>query len=149
MGSRHRRGRTGTGAAQACRLATAALALSAAVAAPADQWRLLDYATQYYLVASGNRIYNGQEVTPPGRYSFLTALQVCWKSDPAGTCRLCGGSLITPTAVLTAAHCFKGSADKVRSMRVRLGAHDLGRGPVLPGGGDIPWSNIVIHPGER
>ena len=58
-----------------------------------------------------NRIINGEEA-PEGRYSYAVSLQ-----DNYG--HFCGGTLIVPDVVLSAAHCAGGE------YKVVVGRHDL------------------------
>ena len=60
------------------------------------------------------KIINGEEVIP-GRYPYQVALVDTWGFSDS---LVCGGSLIAPQWVLSAAHCF-GSSDKVE-----IGRHD-------------------------
>lgn len=49
--------------------------------------------------SSGTRIVNGQDVVSPGRFPYFVAI-----FDKNDNLR-CGGSLIAPNIVLSAAHC--------------------------------------------
>eukprot|EP00873_Tetraselmis_striata_P007482 jgi/Tetstr1/427746/TSEL_017868.t1 len=70
-------------------------------------------------IVAGDRIVGGTEVQPVGRYPFLVNLSRLRSV-------LCGGSLITPNVVLSAAHCY------VRGLEVTAGQHRL-YDPSMPG----------------
>lgn len=61
------------------------------------------------------RVVGGSEVYPRNRYPYMVSLVKYGVS-------VCGGSLLAPNVVLTAAHC-KGHIDEVR-----IGLYDIGRG---------------------
>jgi len=70
------------------------------------------------------RIYGGSEAAP-GAYPWMVALV---QSDKASNLdgQFCGGSLISPTRVLTAAHCVEGSSPL--EIDAVVGAYSLGAG---------------------
>ncbi|XP_068794624.1 acrosin-like [Struthio camelus] len=66
------------------------------------------------------RVVGGMNAQP-GSWPWIVSIQVPWL---IGTKHLCGGSLISPQWVLTAAHCFKDSGD-IELWRVVIGATRL------------------------
>jgi secreted trypsin-like serine protease len=66
-------------------------------------------------------IIGGVEISPPNKYNFLVALSR--KGNSAYQGQFCGGALISPTKVATAAHCCAGFS--ASSIEVLVGWHDL------------------------
>lgn len=64
-----------------------------------------------------SRIINGVN-TPVGRYPYTVSLQL-------GERHFCGGSLVAPDIVLSAAHCAEGLNDIVEPVRIVLNPHNL------------------------
>ena len=62
-----------------------------------------------------NRVINGEEAID-GRYSYAVSIQ-----DSIGGRHFCGGSLIAPNIVLSAAHCMQSEME----VKVVIGRHDL------------------------
>jgi trypsin len=77
----------------------------------------------------GNQNIVGGTVATPGRYSHTVALWAGYQ--------FCGGSLIAPDTVLTAAHCMDGS-----SFNVIINRHDL----TTSAGQSIPRKTEMKHP---
>ncbi|MEM7116960.1 MAG: serine protease [Chloroflexota bacterium] len=83
-------------------------------------------------------IIGGEEATP-GAWPWMAAL-VSADSQDAFNGQFCGGSLIAPTWVLTAAHCTEGAT--AEQIHVVLGRHTLSSNV----GERIPVAQIIDHP---
>ena len=82
-----------------------------------------------------NRIVGGQEAIP-NSIPHQVSLQI-----PGSDYHFCGGSIISPDHVLTAAHCVSGSHPA--TTQVVVGEHDLG---VDDDGTEIAILAITVHP---
>jgi trypsin len=61
----------------------------------------------------------GGTPVPDGKYRFMAYLDITWRNGDNPTC---GGTLIDPNSVLTAAHCLWGPQSSVTSVDVYVGA---------------------------
>lgn len=92
------------------------------------------------------RVVNGQSVTA-GQFPFVVALIDAerFESEGAYQSQFCGGSLTTPTTIVTAAHCLvdekSGRVDDASSVLVSFGG-DLKAGDIRV----VRVSAIAVHP---
>lgn len=84
------------------------------------------------------RVINGTSV-PEGAYPWMVALLIRDKTDSTEA-HFCGGSLISPTLVLTAAHCAEGFDPT--SIQTLVGARTLPFGL----GDRVDVVGIIVHP---
>ncbi|MFN8392589.1 MAG: trypsin-like serine protease [Bdellovibrionota bacterium] len=81
----------------------------------------------------GLKIFNGSQCSPAGRSPVVDFII----HSLGGGISLCSGTIITPTRVLTAGHCFPNLGQDVQSIEV------------LADGARIPADGFAIHPGYR
>lgn len=70
-------------------------------------------------VSSSYAIYNGIPVPNPNDYSFMVSIQIKNPQPPTTFDHWCGGSMITPTMILTAGHCVANAKDMSGAFIIR------------------------------
>ncbi len=90
--------------------------------------------------AETSTIVGGSEVTPGSR-PFMAAIL---ESSGSPTSQYCGGTLISPNWVVSAAHCFRdgNTTTPAASVRIGLGLHRLSQG----GGNIFGVKRVIVHP---
>lgn len=90
----------------------------------------------------GYKLTNSHDEAHYGEFPWMAALS--YQKD-VGSEYLCGGSLIDPNVILTAAHCVNGK--EVASLRVRLGEWDtMTLNEIFPHS-DHEVAKVIVHPG--
>lgn len=93
----------------------------------------------FALPASASAVVGGKTVQP-GAYPFVVAV-----GDVKGP--YCGGTLITPNAVLTAAHCITGERTPLDQLRVFVGSQQLTAALATPDSSHMRGvTSVQVHP---
>ncbi|CAG0897245.1 unnamed protein product [Darwinula stevensoni] len=96
-------------------------------------------------LSSSGRIVGGED-TEPGEYAWMAALIKKSSTPPSSTqSPFCGGSLISPGHVLTAATCVREDRQDPSSFLVRIGEHDFANTSETEHR-DFNVARIHIHP---
>ncbi|KAJ3179073.1 hypothetical protein HDU85_005028 [Gaertneriomyces sp. JEL0708] len=120
--------------------AVASLALASSVigaAIPNPQWENINLPDESAVPPPTEGIVGGQDV-PKGGHPWLAML-----TSTSGS-QFCGGSLIAPNLVLTAAHCVEGTA--ASRVLVKTRRWDKSASSASEGGIDFTVTKVITHP---
>jgi trypsin len=93
-------------------------------------------------IGGPGEVVNGTEVNPPFSYPWLGEIKAKFFSSNDGS-HYCGGSLIAPNVLLTAAHC---STRSPSGYIVSLHRHNIRKTSKEEGGADFLVEKIIKHP---
>ena len=100
-------------------------------------------------IAAGIRIVNGVEARP-GSWPWQVVLGQPRNPNffSAADFRvICGGTLISPSVILTAAHCFTSGSSSNTPTHARMGEHDITTSSELSGTVQRRIQRTVLHEG--
>ncbi|XP_013140402.1 PREDICTED: collagenase-like [Papilio polytes] len=90
-------------------------------------------------VAEGStRIVGGSQVTTLNSFSYQAGIVVTLTT---GAQSICGGSIVSTTRVLTAAHCWRDGQMQARKFTIVLGSLRI-----FSGGTRVDTTDVVVHP---